>query len=776
MRKKSRNSPHTPPAPIRSIHDFIAWLSAKSHAVDIGEIYDSLCKGDPTQKAIVRQLVKAAKRSGEVLLTDEGYSVPKSLGTAKGWVEWDKDRQYLLWRDDGAGVLPLVGAPVRLYPKDHVEVEVVQSVHQSGYQVARFTRLLDAVKPKVVGIYRTNRRRPTIDAVHRSYQAFTISITESTFEEIPQDGDMVVVELTREGDRDTLFSTLIGRIDDPDTVSSAVEAACLQYDIPTEWSSGVEKAVSKLKPSVSRWAKRGRLDLREMPFVTIDGEDARDYDDAVFCERKPRGGYTLWVAIADVSNYVKPGSALDDSASDRGTSVYFPDAVVPMLPEILSNGLCSLVPHEDRLVLVAEMQISANGKLTRATFHEAMIHSHQRFTYHQVQQLIDGQPDVREEFNELWPHIDALHELYRHLKHQRGVRGAIDFETVETKLHFSKAGEIVSISPVERLTAHKIIEECMLMANVSAAKFLRKANMPALYRVHPGPPRERLDSLNQFLSERGLWLENAEEPTPKDYAGLIEAIHDRDDFRVLQTVLLRSLSQAVYTPDNEGHFGLAFDAYLHFTSPIRRYPDLWVHRAIRSVLQDDKKTMKLLREDAPGLERLAMRCSMTERRADEATRDVQKVLKCQYLEKHLGTEAMGTVSGVTSFGLFVELDDLYTDGLIHITGLGDDYYVYDADKHRLVGERTRQCFELGHRVRVTISMVDTASRKVDFTLLEHLSAKTAKGPRPKSAQPTSRSKGGRGNGPSAHKRGGKKPSGSGPKNRNTKNKKGKPKR
>ncbi|MEM6485625.1 MAG: ribonuclease R [Pseudomonadota bacterium] len=506
-----------------------------------------------------------------------------------------------------------------------------------------------------------------------------------------------------------------------------IDIAIRSHNIPWEWPEAVQREAGSLRDEPSDSDKDHRVDLRDKPFVTIDGEDARDFDDAVFCERRRSGGWRLWVAIADVSHYVQSGSALDDEAQARGNSVYFPERVVPMFPEVLSNGLCSLRPRVDRLALAVEMELSDTGELGAFRFCEAVIHSHARLTYTQVGTLIeDGTCDDIP--RELGGPLKSLHSLYSVLKEARQQRGAIDFETVETRIVFNEARKIESIEPVRRNDAHRLIEECMLCANVAAARFFDTHNLPVLYRVHTGPSGEKLENLRAFLSELALGLGGGEAPTPTDYQRLMSDIAERDDRSVIQTMLLRSLSQAVYTPENNGHFGLNYPAYAHFTSPIRRYPDLLVHRAIRSIVRSKarSKLVKRLRGTPrqpiesgygygiPQVAAFGEHCSMTERRADDATRDVQAWLKCEYLRDRVGETFDGVVSAVTNFGLFVELSDLYIEGLVHITSLPGDYYRFDHAQQRLVGERTGRSYRLGARLQVLVAAVNLDEKKIDL--------------------------------------------------------------
>lgn len=503
-----------------------------------------------------------------------------------------------------------------------------------------------------------------------------------------------------------------------------IDVAIRAHDIPNEWPDEVLSEAGALRDEPSESDKKNRIDLRHLGLVTIDGEDARDFDDAVYCETEG-SGFRLWVAIADVSHYVPLGSALDEEAVNRGNSVYFPERVVPMFPEVLSNGLCSLKPSVDRLAMVCEMLIDADGQVNDATFYEAVIHSHARLTYTQVGEVLEngGCDGVH---SDRLDGLFRLHALYKVLRHARAKRGAIDFETVETRILFDENRKIDAIVPVNRNDAHKLIEECMLAANVATANFLEASDVAGLFRVHEGPSAERLEALRTFLGELALELPGGLDPTPLDYQAVLSRLADRDDAQVIQTMLLRSLSQAVYKPDNGGHFGLNYDAYAHFTSPIRRYPDLLVHRAIKRLATSMGSTpRKLSKEKSRALYPYTMtdlvaageHCSMTERRADDATRDVQLWLKCEYLRHHIGDEFAGVVASVTRFGMFVELTDIYMEGLVHISALPSDYYHFDQASQRLVGEHTRKTYQLGDAVRVQVARVDLDDRKIDLEIV-----------------------------------------------------------
>lgn len=552
-----------------------------------------------------------------------------------------------------------------------------------------------------------------------------------------QQNQFVMVEITRQPSKDHLpMGRVIEVLGDHMAPGMEIDVAIRMHDIPHEWPAAVTAEASALPVSVAEEDKLTRHDLRSLPFVTIDGEDARDFDDAVYCEAKKSGGWRLYVAIADVSHYVALGSALDEEAERRSTSVYFPDFVVPMLPEALSNGLCSLNPQVDRLAMVCEMTISASGRISGYYFYEGVIHSHARLTYTQVGKMIDerDQKDsaIRQEYAALQPHLDELYNLYQILRTMRDARGAIDFETTETRILFDEQRKIQQIVPVVRNHAHKLIEECMLCANVCAARFLEKHELDALYRVHGGPREQKLENLHTFLGELGLSLRSKSAPEPAHYQSLLKRIADRTDAKIIQTVMLRSLAQAVYQPDNDGHFGLAYPAYTHFTSPIRRYPDLLVHRAIRHVVRSRQASSQVKRVKGAGvlakktiypysLEQMLVlgeHTSMAERRADEATRDVVNWLKCEYLRDHVGDVFRGVITGVTNFGVFVELLDIYVEGLVHITSLPADYYHYEEAHHRLVGERSHRVFGLGDELTVQVAAVNLDERKVDFELVK----------------------------------------------------------
>ncbi|HZE10018.1 MAG TPA: ribonuclease R, partial [Burkholderiales bacterium] len=532
-------------------------------------------------------------------------------------------------------------------------------------------------------------------------------------------GQVVVAELTVQPDGRTepvgRIVEVLGEAADP---GIEIEIALRKHDLPFKFSAAAEQLAAKYPAAPGAGDLGGREDLRTLELVTIDGETARDFDDAVYCE-KTKEGFRLIVAIADVSHYVRDGDALDAEARERGNSVYFPRRVIPMLPERLSNGLCSLNPEVERLCMACDMAIGPKGQIGKYRFYPAVMRSRARLTYTAVAAaLANPQGEAARALRGLLPRLQVLDQLFRALLKAREERGAIDFETIETQFIFDQGNRLLRIDRVERNDAHRIIEECMLAANVCSSDFLSSREHPALYRVHEGPTPVKLKSLREFLKGFGLQLAGGDKPTAKHYAKLLETVRKRPDVQLLQTVLLRSLQQAQYSPENVGHFGLAYEHYTHFTSPIRRYPDLLIHRSIKAVLAGGRYK--------PGnWADLGAHCSQTERRADEATREVASWLKCYYMRDRVGEEFEGSVSAVTGFGIFVALDDFYVEGLVHISELGQDYFQFDATRHQLVGDRTRKQFRLADRVRVKIARVDLETSRIDFVL----AGDSAEGPR-----------------------------------------------
>ncbi len=693
----------------------------------------------------LRRRLRAMERDGQLIYTRRGtYAPVDKLDLVLGRISGHRDGFGFLIPDDGSDDLFLSPAQMRLVFDGDRALARVSGLDRRGRREGAIVEVIARAHESIVGRYYEESGIGFVVADNPKIQQ-EVLVTPGRNGGAKQ-GQFVEVKITHwptprfqpQGD----VVEVVGNYMAP---GMEIDVALRSYDIPHVWPEAVLKEAGKLKPQVEEKDKEQRIDLRHLPFVTIDGEDARDFDDAVYCEKSGgswrlfSGGWKLYVAIADVSHYVKVGSALDAEAQVRGNSVYFPERVIPMLPEELSNGLCSLNPQVDRLAMVCEISLSKTGKMLDYQFYEAVIHSHARLTYNKVSAMLEHPKSgegkaLRDEYKGVLPHLKQLYALYQVLLAARHERGAIDFETQETRIIFGAGRKIAEIRPTERNDAHKLIEECMLAANVATAAFMQKHEIPALYRVHDGPPPERLEKLKAFLTELGLSLQRGkakDAPSPKDYQALLERIRGRADYHLIQTVMLRSLSQAVYSADNHGHFGLNYDAYAHFTSPIRRYPDLLIHRAIRSVIRSKQETPHVRRAGAPSmprariypydeptLEQLGEQCSMSERRADEATRDVVNWLKCEFMQDRVGETFPGVITAVTGFGLFVELTDIYVEGLVHVTALPGDYYHFDPVHHRLAGERSGKSFRLGDSVAVKVMRVDLDERKIDFELVQ----------------------------------------------------------
>ncbi|HEY2630545.1 MAG TPA: ribonuclease R, partial [Usitatibacter sp.] len=659
-------------------------------------------KGDEALEGFERR-VAAMERDGQVIRNRRGdLLIADKAGLVKGKVIGHPDGFGFLKRDDGAAEDVFLG-PKEMHKVLHGDVVLVRitGVDRRGRPEGHIVEVLERANNKVVGRLFVERDIAFVIAENKRISQDILIRPDALAGAKP--GQVVVAEILEQPSKNAepagRVIEILGNYADP---GMEIEIALRKHDLPHEWPRDAELAAKKLGKKVEAADLKGRKDLRNLAFVTIDGETAKDFDDAVYAEKKGKN-FRLWVAIADVSHYVRPKDALDREAYNRGNSVYFPRRVIPMLPEELSNELCSLKPEVDRLVMVCEMEVTSGGVVQRYEFYPGVIHSHERMTYTKVASMLGGEQKSR-------PEIDTLYLVFQALLSAREKRGAIDFETIETQMIFDTKGKIEEIVRVQRNDAHRLIEECMLAANVSASDYLEKNEQPTLYRVHEGPTPEKLESLRAMLKDFGLTLTGGDKPNAMDYAKLLKRVKDKPYADMLQTVMLRSLRQAVYTPENVGHFGLAYDAYAHFTSPIRRYPDMLVHRGIKAVLSKKKY-------DAGDLGAIGIHCSETERRADDATRDVEAWLKCYYMQDHVNEEFDGTISGVTGFGLFVTLDHLHIDGLVHISDLGADYFQFDAAKHTLRGERSGVKYQLAQRVRVKVVRVNLEQAKIDFTLV-----------------------------------------------------------
>ncbi|MFQ5545415.1 MAG: ribonuclease R, partial [Acidiferrobacterales bacterium] len=656
-----------------------------------------------------KRRLRAMERDGQILRNRSGrYGLIQEMDIVRGHVIGHPDGYGFLTTDGPGDDLYLSAREMRQVMHGDRVVATITGIDSRGRKEASIVEVLERRNQTVVGRYfLDNRIGIVVPEDKRISQEILVPDGE---ERDAHPGQIVVVKIV---DPPTRRRQAVGHViellGDHMAPGMEVEVALRKHQIPHSWPDDVQPETTEFAKVVESQAKRGRKDLRDLPLVTIDGEDARDFDDAVYCSRRGKG-WRLIVAIADVSYYVKPETGLDQEAQARGNSVYFPTRVIPMLPEVLSNGLCSLNPQTDRLCLVCEMRIGPRGKIKDFRFFQGLMRSHARLTYREVAAiLVDGDIELKHRHRNLVPHLSELYALFKVLHQARIQRGAVDFELPETRFVFDDASKIRDIVRVERNDAHRLIEECMLAANVCAAEFLKKHKIPAPYRVHEGPTREKLTELREFLRELGLSLRGGSSPQAPDYARLLAAVNKRPESPLIQMALLRSLSQALYSPDNIGHFALGYDNYTHFTSPIRRYPDLHVHRAIKRILK--KKSPGLSEKKA---RQVGVHCSMTERRADDATRDVARWLKAEYMMDRVGDEFDGMITGVTSFGIFVELTDIYVDGLVHVSALGNDYYHFDPAKHRLSGSRTRKSYRLGDTMRVRVVRVDLDEARIDL--------------------------------------------------------------
>lgn len=734
------------PYPIPSREEILGVLRTSEAPLAANDIAEALSIKRQEREGFFKRLA-AMERDGQIRLDQRNlYQLTHPSNFVGGRVQGHRDGYGFLVRDDGQDDLFLpTGEMQKVMHNDRVLARIV-GYDRRGRPEGHIVEVTDRANKRVIGRL-LNENGALIVAPEDKRIGHDLLITQNTKK--AKVGQVVVVELTDFPSRHSQplgrVVEVLGDIDDP---GMEIEIAVRKYGVPHEFSQAALDDAARLPDEVRPNDIRHRIDLRDVPLVTIDGEDARDFDDAVYCEPVAVGkgeGFRLIVAIADVSHYVHPNSGLDVDAIERSTSVYFPRRVIPMLPEKLSNGLCSLNPHVDRCVLVCDMVITARGEIKAYQFYPGVMHSSARLTYTEVAAVLKNTkgPEAARRAA-LLPQLQNLYGVYKSLFAARQKRGAIDFDTTETYIVCNAQGKIEQIIPRTRNDAHKLIEECMLAANVCAADFMKRNKHPGLYRVHAGPTAEKLENLRTFLRGMGLTLGGGDTPHASDYAALMAHIRDRPDAQMLQTMLLRSMQQAVYSPDNIGHFGLAYEAYAHFTSPIRRYPDLLTHRAIYAVLQgrkytpeaphgvdlntalspraramqqaDDEKRSRN-RSNTAIWEELGLHCSANERRADEASRDVEAWLKCYFMRDKLGEEYGGMVSGVTSFGIFVQLDALFIEGLVHVTELGSDYFQYDEIKNELRGERTGIRYRLSDRVRVQVSRVDLDARKIDFRLV-----------------------------------------------------------
>ena len=705
LKREAKNYEH----PVPSREFILEHLKKAGEPLALSELLRAFSIESEEEKEGVRRRLSAMQRDGQIIRNRRGkFALIEEMDLVTGFVQGHRDGfGFLIPDDDGPDVFLPARQMRGIFPKDRVLVRVT-AVDRRNRREGIVVEVLERNTRRVVGRFYKEGRMAFVDPDDKTMTQDIIISSDDQGK--AKDGSYVIVEiLTQPDKRRQPTGRVIEILGDDLTPGMEVELSIRAHDLPFEWPESVLREADKFSEVVKKSDIKGREDFRDLPFVTIDGEDARDFDDAVYCEPGKQGGWKLYVAIADVSHYVKPKSPLDREALERGTSVYFPSRVIPMLPEVLSNGLCSLKPGVDRLALLCEMTVSEKGDVTSYKFHEAVIHSHARLTYTTVSDWLTGKKPADKA---LFPHIQHLHQLYKQLLKQKKWRGAIEFETTETRIVFGKGGKIDRIVPVKRNDAHKIIEEMMLLTNVTTAHFLEKSKLPTLYRIHEGPVEAKVLALRDFLKSFGLRLSGGLEPSGQDYSNLLHRIADRPDAHLLQTVMLRSLQQAIYLPENLGHFALSYEGYCQFTSPIRRYPDLIVHRGIKHLIKKKAYPYKL-----KDMEGFSEHTSITERRADLATRDATDWLKCDYMLDKVGSEFDGTIADVTGFGIFVELNDIYVHGLVHVTSLDNDYYDYDSTHHLMRGKRSGKVYRLGDPIRVLVSRVDLNQRKIDFDLV-----------------------------------------------------------
>jgi len=713
---------YTNPIPSREL--ILQLIEQAGRPLSRKQIEERFAIQEEEQIEALRRRLRAMERDGQLLFNrSKRYCLVNSKDLITGRVIGHPDGFGFLKPDNGSDDLFL--SPRQMKPLMHNDRAVVRvsGVDRRGRREAAVVEIIERNTQHVVGrFYKEKGVRFVVPDNKRIVCDILIPEQEAGS---ARDGQIVVAQIIEQpGKRSQPIGRIVEVLGDHMAPGMEIDVAIRSHDLPFQWPDEVIEQIQGFSTEVPEASKQGRVDLRDIPLVTIDGADARDFDDAVFC-RKTAKGWKLLVAIADVSHYVKPDTPLDKEALNRSTSVYFPERVIPMLPEILSNGLCSLNPHQDRLCMVCEMTINQQGQQVRTRFFEAVMRSHARLTYDEVARLlVQGHKKLARKYADLLPHLKELYALYKVLLKQRQERGTMDFDTQEVQIVFGKDRKIEKIIPVERNDAHRLIEACMIAANIAAARFLNRKKMPRLLRVHDGPNKEKILELKAFLGEMGLHLEGGANPQAKDYMQLLNVIKGRPDAHLIQTVLLRSLSQAVYSPEKKGHFGLVLEAYTHFTSPIRRYPDLLVHRAIRHCLQGKKPETFFY--GFPEMATLGEYCSASERRADEAARDVVSWLKCEYMLDKIGEEFDGIISAVTSFGFFVELEGIYVEGLVHIATLGQDYFHFDHVSHQLYGERSGIRYRLGDRVKVRVARVDLDEKKIDFELRKKVRKRTVR--------------------------------------------------
>ncbi len=727
------------PVPSREL--ILECLADSDEPLSFEQIARSLNVSGDRDLEGIRRRIRAMERDGQLFRNRRGlYGHPDKMDMVCGTIIAHPDGFGFLAPEDNSADLFLSSREMRRVMHGDRVMATITGVDKRGRREGAIVEVLEHRHHQVVGKFIDEDNMTFVSPGDKR-------LTQDIF--IPpqnranaKQGQIVVAEIVHYSTgRNSAVGRIIEVMGDHMAPGMEIDVAIRKFELPDVWPQDVIREAARVGKQVSEESKAGRQDIRSLPLVTIDGEDARDFDDAIFCERDGKG-WRLLVAIADVSHYVAVDSSLDKEAYKRGNSVYFPERVIPMLPEALSNGLCSLNPAVDRLCMVCEMHINAKGNIKEFEFYEAVMRSHARLTYNKVaSMLVDDDKSLRQQYASVLPHLEKLYELYKSLHRVRLDRGAIDFELPENKIVFDANRKVERVIAVERNDAHRIIEECMLAANVCAAEFLLKHKIPSPFRVHAGPTEEKLTALRDFLFEFGLSLSGGASPEASDYAAVLKQISDWPEARLIQTVMLRSLSQAIYSPDNVGHFALAYASYAHFTSPIRRFPDLVVHRSIKHLLRNKQsrgKVRRLLETILGGkpdtdlgshMRTMSEHCSMTGRRADEAVWDVIKWLKTEYMMDRVGDNFKGLITGVTNFGVFVELGEVFAEGLVHVTALGNDYYHFDPQRHCLVGEHSGKQLRLGDEVLVKVLRVDLDEAKIELELVEQVSRAGRRKPR-----------------------------------------------
>ncbi len=707
--------------PIPSRELILEVMEKNGGPIAFRELAEKLGLEESKDLDAMKYRLRAMERDGQILFNRSKKYVPVSKADLiKGWVMGHPDGFGFLIPDDGSPDLYLHGKQMRKVIHGDTVLASITGIDRKGRREGAIVEILEHKTENIVGRYFIEGGVGFVTPDNSRITQDILIPSESRGD--AENGQIVTARIVEyPTSRHQPIGKIIETLGDHMAPGMEIDIALRSHDLPHIWPDDVVKEADAISNRVLQRDKKERVDLRKMPLVTIDGEDSRDFDDAVYCEKNEDGNWKLTVAIADVSHYVPVGSALDKEAWNRGTSVYFPAEVIPMLPEKLSNGLCSLNPKVDRLCMVCEVVLDPEGEMLSYQFMSAVMHSAARLTYTNMAKIVvDKDAKLRKRYAKILTHLDDLYDLYKAMRKARERRGSINFETQETQIIFGEDRKIEAIKPIERNDAHKIIEECMINANVCAAHFLKRHKIPALHRIHHGPDSEKLAKVKEFLAGLGLTLGGGDDPQPSDYAELLSSVKDRPDAHLIQTVLLRSMSRAQYAPvdqenpEKSGHFGLGRKDYAHFTSPIRRYPDLLVHRAILHIIENGNANG--YHYSYADMKTLGEHCSMCEQRADDASRDVMAWLKAEYMLDKVGETFPGIISSVTSFGLFVELDNIYVEGLVHVSALKSDYYHFDAAKHMMTGENSGKNYRLGDPIEIVVARVDLDDRKIDFVL------------------------------------------------------------